>query len=70
MVAVRQPAQRPTMYGEAFHAFHGIERHGLWGAPTNKNPPTACEIYARHHELKPGKVRPSSRLRGHQHLDQ
>jgi len=23
----------------------GIERHGLWGAPTNKNPPSAWEIY-------------------------
>jgi endonuclease/exonuclease/phosphatase family metal-dependent hydrolase len=23
----------------------GVERHGLWGAPTNKNPPSAWEIY-------------------------
>jgi hypothetical protein len=23
----------------------GVERHGLWGAPTNENPPSAWEIY-------------------------
>jgi hypothetical protein len=23
----------------------GVERHGLWGAPTNKNPPSAWDIY-------------------------
>jgi hypothetical protein len=23
----------------------GIERHGLWGTPTNVNPPTAWDIY-------------------------
>lgn len=23
----------------------GIERHGLWGTPSNKNPPQAWEIY-------------------------
>jgi endonuclease/exonuclease/phosphatase family metal-dependent hydrolase len=23
----------------------GVERHGLWGAPTNKNPPSTWEIY-------------------------
>jgi hypothetical protein len=23
----------------------GVERHGLWSAPTNKNPPSAWEIY-------------------------
>jgi endonuclease/exonuclease/phosphatase family metal-dependent hydrolase len=23
----------------------GIERHGVWGAPTNKNPPSAWDIY-------------------------
>jgi len=23
----------------------GVERHGFWGAPTNKNPPSAWEIY-------------------------
>jgi hypothetical protein len=23
----------------------GIERHGLWGTPTNKNPPTMWDTY-------------------------
>ena len=23
----------------------GVERHGLWGAPTNKNPPSTWEVY-------------------------
>ena len=31
----------------------GIERHGLWGAPSNKNPPSLGNL-SRHHAAQPG----------------